>query len=116
MFKKVKLRFPFTRFERELLTELDIAPAQLHPNRWAFVRAYQIICAHLGHPTSVDVFLFLFEAKNSGDRLWVSLNGVAGKSILSISNNPTKTGKASLYTFAATTKTPPSSMDSPCTG
>ena len=25
MFKKVKLRFPFTRFERELLTELDIA-------------------------------------------------------------------------------------------
>jgi len=27
MFKKVKLRFPFTHFERELLTELDIAPA-----------------------------------------------------------------------------------------
>ena len=56
MFKKVKLCFPFTHFERELLTELDIAPAQLHPNSWAFVRAYQIICAHLGHPTSVDVF------------------------------------------------------------
>jgi len=32
----------------------------------------------------VDVFLYLFEAKNSGDRLWVSLNGVAGRSILSI--------------------------------
>ena len=31
LFKKVKLRFPFTRFERELLTELDIAAAQLHP-------------------------------------------------------------------------------------
>ena len=60
MFKKVKLRFPFTRFERELLTELDIAPAQLHPNSWAFVRAYQIICAHLGLPASVDVFLYLY--------------------------------------------------------
>jgi len=32
----------------------------------------------------VDVFLFLFEAKNPGDRLWVSLNGVSGRSILSI--------------------------------
>jgi len=32
----------------------------------------------------VDVFLFLFEAKNPGDRLWVSLNGIAGRSILSI--------------------------------
>ena len=84
MFKKVKLRFPFTRFERELLTELDIALAKLHPNSWAFVRAYQIICAHLGHPASVDVFLYLFEAKNPGDRLCVSLNGVAGRSILSI--------------------------------
>jgi len=84
MFKKVKLCFPLTRFERELLTELDMAPAQLHPNSWAFVRAYQIICAHLGHPASVDVFLFLFEAKNPGDRLWASLNGVAGRSTLSI--------------------------------
>ena len=43
-FKKVKLRFPFSRFERELLTELDIAVAQLHPNSWAFVRAFQIMC------------------------------------------------------------------------
>ena len=46
LFKKVKLRFPLTRFERELLTELDIAAAQLHPNSWAsagvsnFVRAF----------------------------------------------------------------------------
>ena len=84
LFKKVKLRFPFTRFERELLTELNIAPAQLHPNSWAFVRAFQILCAHLGLPISVDVFLFLFEAKNPGDRPWVSLNGIAGRSILSI--------------------------------
>ena len=68
-FKKVKLRVPFTRFERELLTELDIAPAQLHPNSWAFVRAYQIICTHLGLPASVDVFLYLFEAKNPGDSI-----------------------------------------------
>ena len=48
------------------------------------MRAFQIIYAHLGLPASVDVFLFLFEAKNPGDRLWVSLNGIAGRSILSI--------------------------------
>ena len=84
LFKKVKLRLPFTRFERELLIELNIAPAQLHPNSWAFVRAFQILCAHLLLPASVDVFLFLFEAKNPGDRLWVSLNGIVGRSIFSI--------------------------------
>jgi len=42
------------------------------------------MCAHLGLPASVDVFLFLFEAKHPGDRLWVSLNGIAGRSIFSI--------------------------------
>ena len=31
LFKKVKLRFPFTRFERELLTELNIAAALFIP-------------------------------------------------------------------------------------
>ena len=84
VFKKVKLRLPFTRFERELLIELNISPAQLHPNSWAFIRAFQILCAHLLLPASVDVFLFLFEAKNPGHRLWVSLNGIAGRSIFSI--------------------------------
>jgi len=84
LFKKVKLKFPFTRFERELLTELNIAAAQLHPNSWAFVRAFQVMCDHLGLPAFVDVFLFLFEAKHPGDRLWVSLNAIAGRSIFAI--------------------------------
>jgi len=48
------------------------------------MRAFQIMCAHLGLPASVDVFMFLFEAKNPEDHLWVSLNGIAGRSILSI--------------------------------
>jgi len=32
----------------------------------------------------VDVFLYLFEAKDPRGRLWVNLNGIAGRSILSI--------------------------------
>jgi len=28
---------PYLFFEKELLTELNVAPAQLHPNNWAFV-------------------------------------------------------------------------------
>jgi len=32
VFKKVHLRLPLTYFEKEFLTKLNIAPAQLHPN------------------------------------------------------------------------------------
>jgi len=63
VFKCVGVRLPFTPFERELLTEINTAPAQLHPNSWAFVRGFQILCGHLGILPSVDVFLHFFEVK-----------------------------------------------------
>jgi len=37
VFKRVLLRLPFYNFEKEFLTEINVAPAQLHPNSWAFV-------------------------------------------------------------------------------
>ena len=41
-------RLPFSRFERELLTEINAAPAQLYPNSWAFVKAFDILFGFLG--------------------------------------------------------------------
>jgi len=84
IFKRLKLRLPFTGFERALLTEVNVALAQLHPNNWAFVRAFSILCIHFGHTPSVDVFLYFFEAKNLGKKLWMSFNGVVGRVLLSL--------------------------------
>jgi len=84
IFQWIKLRLPFTGFERALLTEVNVAPAQLHPNSWAFVRAFAILCNHFGHTLSVDAFLYFFEAKNPGNRLWLSFNGVAGRVLLTL--------------------------------
>ena len=52
VFKRIKLHFPLTGFERALWTEINVAPAQLHANSWAFVRAFAILCNHLGHTPS----------------------------------------------------------------
>ena len=84
IFKRIKLRLPFTGFERALLTEINVAPAQLHPNNWAFVRAFGILCNHFGHTPFVDVFLYFFEAKRTRKKLWVSFNGVAGRVLLTL--------------------------------
>ena len=83
VFQRLRLRLPFTPFERALLTEVNVAPAQLHPKSWAFVRAFAILCHCLGH-TSVDVFLFFFEAKSPSKKLWVSFNDVAGRVLLTL--------------------------------
>jgi len=63
VFKRLKLHLPFTGFERALLTKVNVAPAPLHPNSWAFVRAFSILCNNFGHTPSVDVFINFFEAK-----------------------------------------------------
>jgi len=84
IFKRTKLRLPFTGFERALLTKINMDPTQLHSNSWAFVRAFVILCNHFGHTPSVDVFFYFFEAKNPGKRLWLSFNGVAGRVLLTL--------------------------------
>ena len=60
VFQIVGVRLPFSRFERELLTEINTAPAQLYPNSWAFVTA----------------FLHFFEVKCQRNNLWVKCHGV----------------------------------------
>jgi len=77
IFRRLGLRLPLTPFERTLLTEVNIAPAQLHPNSWAFVRAFVILCYSLGLTPSVDTFIYSFEVQDPGKKLWVSFNGVA---------------------------------------
>ncbi|PNX58907.1 hypothetical protein L195_g059421, partial [Trifolium pratense] len=32
---------PFTTFEAEMLKVLNVAPTQLHPNSWAFIKAFE---------------------------------------------------------------------------
>jgi len=57
-FKKVLLRLPLSIFEKELSTELNVSPAQLHPNNWAFIRAFIILCSQFDISPFVEVFLY----------------------------------------------------------
>ena len=82
VFKSVGVRLPFSRFERELLTEINAAPAQLYPNSWAFVKAFDILFGFLGCAPSVDIFLHFFEVKRQRNNLWVTLNNDPGRVLL----------------------------------
>jgi len=83
-FKKVLLRLPLSIFEKELLIELNVAPAQLHPNSWAFIRGFIILCSQLDISPTVKVFLHFFTAKHLGCQQWVSLNGGPGRGLLTL--------------------------------
>jgi len=95
IFKRICL--PFSGFERELLTEINVAPAQLHPNSWAFVKAFGILCGYIGQPPSVDIFLHFFEVKKQGKSLWVSLSNITGRVILSLFQQSYKGWKGKFF-------------------
>ena len=82
VFQTIGVRLPFSRFEKDLLTEINAAPAQLYPNSWAFVKAFDILFGFLGCAPSVDTFLHFFEVKRQRNNLWVTLSNVPGRVLL----------------------------------
>jgi len=56
-----------------------------------------ILCCSLGLTPSVDVFLYFFEVKDPGKKLWVSLNGVAGRVLLTLFQHSYKGFKKNFF-------------------
>jgi len=106
VFRRLGLQLPFTPFERALLMEVNVTPAQLHPNKWAFVRAFAILYHSLGHTPSVDVFLFFFEEKSPRKKLWVSFNGVAGRVLLTLFQQSYKGFKKNFFKVRSNRRDP----------
>jgi len=105
-FKKVLFRLLLSIFEKELLTELNVAPAQLHPNSWAFIRAFIILCSQFGISPTVEVFLYFFETKHTSHQLWVSLNGAPGRGLLTLFQSSYKNFNGKFVKVWASTEDP----------
>jgi len=106
IFRRLRRRLPLTPFERTLLTELNVAPAQLHPNTWAFVRAFSILCYSLGLTPSIDTFLYFFEVKDPRKKLWVSFNGVVGRVLLTLLQQSYKGFKKNFFKVRSNRRDP----------
>ncbi|GAU36867.1 hypothetical protein TSUD_220360 [Trifolium subterraneum] len=71
----LNLWFPLTSFEGTVLRVLNVAPSQLQPNSWAFVKAFELICHGLGLEPSVGVFFSFYQVKSLTPGKLVSING-----------------------------------------
>ncbi|RDX62833.1 hypothetical protein CR513_58795, partial [Mucuna pruriens] len=64
---------PFDFFEADVLRGLGIAPSQLHPNGWAAIQAFKVVCLALGMLSSALVFLSHYTTRVGQSVGWVSL-------------------------------------------
>ena len=51
---------PFTQFECASLNQVNVAPSLLHPNNWAFIRAFEVLMEFLVAEPIICVFSYFF--------------------------------------------------------
>ncbi|MED6202827.1 hypothetical protein PIB30_109500 [Stylosanthes scabra] len=61
LFTRVRIRIPLTLFQQEVLRRGAVASSQLHPNSWAFIRSFELVCQALGLSVSWRLFFFFFK-------------------------------------------------------
>ena len=67
------MTLPFDEFTADVLRFLNLAPTQLHPNSWACLQAFRMVCQLFDLTPRVEVFLFYYNTYPSNPVSWVSL-------------------------------------------
>ncbi|MED6197584.1 hypothetical protein PIB30_057854 [Stylosanthes scabra] len=88
LFSKLGVRVPFTPFDQDVLYECRVAPSQLHPNSWGFMKAFQTVCCYLHLDLSLRVFLYFFHLtqpfSSRKKSQWSSLRAREGRWIFTL--------------------------------
>jgi hypothetical protein len=88
------LFFPLTEFEGSMLRVLNVALVQLHPNSWAFIKAFELVCLGLEIDSpSVVVFFSFYQIKNLVPNAPVSLCSQLNRGLFSLYSSHLKNYK-----------------------
>ncbi|GAU35507.1 hypothetical protein TSUD_155380 [Trifolium subterraneum] len=75
---------PFTTFEGQMLKTMNIAPNQLHPNSWAFIKAFEVVCRDLEIVPTIGIFFCFFQVKHLSPHSLISLSSQANRGCFSL--------------------------------
>lgn len=73
MFWDLYMRVPFDDFTIGVLCILNLAPSQLHPNRWVATQALWVLCLYTYVKATPGLFLHYFFCQLHKKAQWVSL-------------------------------------------
>ena len=62
-FSQLHVRLPLDDFTMGVLRALNVAPTQLHPNRWAYLQAFCILCESLYLEPTSYAFLYFYDTR-----------------------------------------------------
>lgn len=100
LFRDLGVRLPFSKFHMGVLRELNICPAQLHPNGWAFMQAFVVLCTGLLLTPTPASFLYFFHVRPHPHRCWISLVPAKDKQLFTSFNSSYKDFKSNFIKIA----------------
>ncbi|KOM41235.1 hypothetical protein LR48_Vigan04g143300 [Vigna angularis] len=80
-FDQLCIRVPFTRFQMVVLREMNVAPAQLHPNSWAVFQVFLAMCLAIGITPTIPILFHYFDVRPLSKGVWVSLTSVKDRTL-----------------------------------
>ncbi|QCE06844.1 hypothetical protein DEO72_LG9g1858 [Vigna unguiculata] len=72
-FSQFHVRLPLDDFTMGVLRVLNVAPTQLHPNSWAYLQAFRILCQSLYLEPTPYAFLYFYDTRPRRPATWLSL-------------------------------------------
>jgi len=72
-FSQLHVRLPLDDFAIGVLRALNVAPTQLHPNSWAYLQAFRILCQSLYLEPTPYAFLYFYDTRPRRPATWLSL-------------------------------------------
>jgi len=72
-FSQLHVRLPLDSFTMGVLRALNVAPTQLHPNSWAYLQAFRILCQSLYLEPTPYAFLYFYDTRPRRPATWLSL-------------------------------------------
>jgi len=81
------VRLPFDDFTMGVLRVLNVAPNQLHPNSWASLQAFRLVCRVFHLRPSPQVFLQYYYTRPGDLVSWLSLVGQSYQCLLASYSN-----------------------------
>ncbi|MED6169768.1 hypothetical protein PIB30_024425 [Stylosanthes scabra] len=59
LFTRLRMRLPFSDFQRNVMTRCRVAVSQLHLNGWGFILAFEKVCLHYGFRPTIRLFFYI---------------------------------------------------------
>ena len=98
-FSHLNIIFPFDDFTMRVLRILNVAPTQLHPNSWAILHVFRILCQIFGLNPTPESFLYYYNTHPSTLVGWLSMSSLPGNVRFAIFTTSYKNFKEYYFKF-----------------